>query len=102
MHFYEFTFPKLFSMTGFWVLLGLITYLKSNKTLLNIFHLDQSGRNLITYTLTGFLVSGILMYFSFDKSSKDSVFVLIFYLVGLSVQIGYWYFKKPTTYKIRI
>ena len=82
-------------MTGLWILIGLITYLKLNKTLLNIFHLGQSGRNLITYALLGFLVSGILMFFSFDKSAIGSVLVFIFYALGLSVQIGYWYFKKP-------
>ena len=82
-------------MTGLWIIIGLIIYLKLNKTLLNIFHLDQSGRNLIAYALLGFLVSGILMFFTFDKSSLSSVYVFIFYVVGLCVQIGYWYFKKP-------
>ena len=84
-------------MGGIWILVGLITYLKLNKTLLNIFYLELSGRNLITYALLGFLVSAILMYFNYDKSSKGSLFVFVFYVLGLSVQIVYWYFKKPGT-----
>ena len=84
-------------MEGIWILVGLITYLKLNKTLLNMFHLALSGRNLITYALLGFLVSAIIMYFSYDKSFKGSLFVFIFYVLGLSVQIVYWYFKKPRT-----
>ena len=84
-------------MEGIWILIGLITYLKLNKTLLKFLHLELSSRNLITYALLGFLVSAIIMFFSYDKSSKGSLFVFIFYVLGLSVQIAYWYFKKPRT-----
>jgi hypothetical protein len=84
-------------MEGIWILVGLITYLKLNKTLLKFLHLEPSSRNLITYALLGFLVSAIIMFFSYDKSSKGSLFVFIFYVLGLSVQIAYWYFKKPRT-----
>ena len=84
-------------MEGIWILIGLITYLKLNKTLLKFLHLEPSSRNLITYALLGFLVSAFIMLFSYDKSSKGSLFVFIFYVLGLSVQIGYWYFKKPRT-----
>ena len=84
-------------MEGFWIFVGLIIYLKLNKTLLKLFHLGPSSRNLITYALLGFLVSAFLMYFSYEKSNKSSLFVFIFYILGLSVQIGYWYFKKPRT-----
>ena len=84
-------------MEGIWILVGLITYLKLNKTLLKILHLKLSNRNLIAYALLGFLVSAFFMYFSYDKSFKGSLFVFIFYVLGLSVQIGYWYFKKPRT-----
>jgi hypothetical protein len=84
-------------MEGVWILIGLITYLKFNKTLLNIFQLGLSGKNLIAYALLGFLVSGIFMYLSYDKSAKSSLVVFILYVLGLSIQIGYWYFKKPRT-----
>lgn len=84
-------------MEGIWILIGLGLFLKSNKILLNIFHVERSGKNLIIYTLIGFLVSAITMSFSYDKSSPASLIVFIFYILGLSVQIGYWYFKKPGT-----
>ena len=84
-------------MEGFWIIVGLMFYLELNKTLLKILHLDPSSRNLITYALVGFVVSGLFIYLSYDKSSKGSIYLFIFYVLGLSVQIGYWYFKKPRT-----
>ena len=84
-------------MGDLWILIGLTTYLKLNKTLLKFLHLEPSSRNLITYALLGFLVSAFSIFFSYDKSSKGSLFLFIFYVLGLSVQIGYWYFKKPRT-----
>ena len=84
-------------MEGFWIAVGLIFYLKLNKTVLRILHVAPSSKNLITYTLVGFVVSALFIYFSYDKSSKGSIYLFIFYVLGLSVQIGYWYFKKPRT-----
>ena len=82
-------------MEAFWIFVGLIIYLKLNKTLLKLFHLNPSSRNLITYALLGFIVSAFFIYFNYDKSHKSFLFVFIFYILGLSVQIGYWYFKNP-------
>ena len=84
-------------MEGFWIIVSLIFYLKLNNTLLKILHVAPSSRNLITYALVGFVVSALFIYFSCDKSSKGSIYLFIFYVLGLSVQIGYWYFKKPRT-----
>ena len=84
-------------MEGFWIIVGLMFYLKLNKTLLKILNLDPSSRNLITYTLIGFVVSALFIYLSDDKSFKSSIYLFIFYVLGLSIQIGYWYFKKPRT-----
>ena len=84
-------------MGDLWILIGLTTYLKLNKTLLKFLHLEPSSRNLITYALSGFLVSAFIIFLSYDKASKGALFLLIFYVLGLSVQIGYWYFKKPRT-----
>ena len=84
-------------MEGFWIIVSLMFYLKLNKTLLKILHLDPSSRNLITYTLIGFVVSALFIYFSCDKSFKGSIYLFIFYVLGLLVQISYWYFKKPRT-----
>jgi len=84
-------------MEGFWIIVGLMFYLELNKTLFKILHVAPSSRNLITHALVGFVVSALFIYFSCDKSSKGSLYLLIFYVLGLSVQIGYWYFKKPRT-----
>ena len=84
-------------MEGFWIIVSLIFYLKLNNTLLKILHVAPSSRNLITYALVGFVVSALFIYFSCDKSSKGSIYLFIFYVLGLSLQIGYWYFKKPRT-----
>ena len=84
-------------MEGFWIFVSLIFYLKLNNTLLKILHVAPSSRNLITYALVGFVVSALFIYLSDDKSFKSSIYLLIFYVLGLSVQIGYWYFKKPRT-----
>ena len=87
----------MMSMEGFWIIVGLMFYLELNKTLLKILHLDPSSRILITYALIGFVVSALFIYLSYDKSSKNSIDLFILYVLGLSVQIGYWYFKKPRT-----
>ena len=84
-------------MEGFWIIVGLMFYLKLNKTLLKILHVAPSSRNLITYALVGFVVSALFICFSYDKSFKSSIYLFIFYVLGLSVQICYWYFKKPRT-----
>ena len=84
-------------MGGFWIIVSLMFYLELNKTVLRILRVTPSSRNLITYALVGFVVSALVIYFSYDKSSKGSLYLFIFYVLGLSVQIGYWYFKKPRT-----
>ena len=84
-------------MEGFWIIVGLMFYLELNKTLFKILHLDPSSTNLITYALVGFVVSALFIYLSDDKSFKSSIYLFIFYVLGQSVQIGYWYFKKPRT-----
>ena len=84
-------------MEGFWIIVGLMFYLELNKTLLKILHVAPSSRNLITYALVGFVVSALFIYFSCDKSFTGSIYLFIFYVLGLSLQIGYWYFKKPRT-----
>ena len=84
-------------MEGFWIIVGLMFYLKLNKTLLKILHVVPSSRNLITYALVGLVVSALFIYLSYNKSSKPSIYLFIFYILGLSIQIGYWYFKKPRT-----
>ena len=78
-------------------MVGLMFYLELNKTLFKILHVAPSSRNLTTYALVGFVVSAMFIYLSYDKSSKSSIYLFIFYVLGLSVQIGYWYFKKPRT-----
>lgn len=78
-----------------WILTGLTFYLKLNSTLLKILHLEPSSKNLITYALLGFLVSAFIVFCIYYKSSKSSSFLFIFYIFGLSIQIAYWYFKKP-------
>lgn len=88
-------------MDGVIIVVGLVIYLKSNKILLNMFQLELSIKNLIAYALLGFLVSGIIMFVNYDNSSKGSVFLYVFYILGLLVQIGYWYFKKPRTINLQ-
>ena len=84
-------------MGGFWIIVSLMFYLELNKTVLRILHVAPSSRNLITYALVGFVVSALVINFSYDKSSKGFLYLFVFYVLGLSVQIGYWYFKKPRT-----
>ena len=82
-------------MTGITILSLLIVYLKVHEYLLNLFRLKSSIGNLITYASLGFLIAGILLYFNYDKTTKGSLIILVFYALILLIQIGYWYFKSP-------
>ncbi len=64
---------------------------------MNILHIEHSNRNSIIYTLLGFFFAGILLFINYDSTSKSSVLLFIFYVLGLSLQIGYWFFKKPSS-----
>ena len=82
-------------MTEIFIFCGLVAYLNSSKTLLDIFHIEPSRSNLIIYVLLGFIVSGFLMFFNYDSASKGAISMFVLYVVGLTAQIAYWYFKKP-------
>ena len=86
-------------MVTYWIVVGFMIYLKSHKSLMNILNIKQSNRNSIIYTLFGFLLPGILLLVNFDSTNKGSALVFIFYVLGLSIQICYWYYKKPTSIK---
>jgi len=88
-------------MTGFWIVIGFIAYLKLSKPIIKLLHLKSSYKKDIIYTFSGILVAGILLFIDYSSTSKSTLIVIVFYLFVLFSQIIYWYFKKPLPTKVQ-
>jgi hypothetical protein len=86
-------------MTGVLILCGLITWLKLSEPIRRLLHLKPGFANAIIYTLSGFLVAGILLYINFRQTAKSALILLLIYSSGLIAQISFWYFKNAGTSK---
>ena len=88
-------------MSGFWIVIAFIAYLKLSKPLIKLLNFKSSYQNDIIYTLSGFLAAGILLFIDYTNTSKSSLVVFVFYFFVLFSQIIYWYFKKPLDTKVQ-